>query len=100
MSPDNKRILIAGGGPVGLLCAWLLGKRGLPVRVVDDNDEPQNDPRAATTHPATLELLSEDGLAEAMHRVRRGFKFRGGGIIGRAEDHPRMTARAVGDDDC
>jgi 3-(3-hydroxy-phenyl)propionate hydroxylase len=50
MAVDDQRVLIAGGGPVGLLCAWLLG-------------------RAATTHPATLELLSEDGLAEDMARV-------------------------------
>jgi 3-(3-hydroxy-phenyl)propionate hydroxylase len=61
--------LIAGGGPVGLLCAWLLGRRGLPVRVFDENECPQADPRAATTHPATLELLSEDGLAQDMARV-------------------------------
>jgi 2-polyprenyl-6-methoxyphenol hydroxylase-like FAD-dependent oxidoreductase len=66
---DNRRILIAGGGPVGLLCAWLLGRRGLPVRLFDDNDSPQADPRAATTHPATLDLLVDDGLADDMARV-------------------------------
>src|SRR5438309_4614735 len=69
MSDDNKRVLIAGGGPVGLLCAWFLGRRGVPVRLFDDNAEPQADPRAATTHPATLDLLSEDGLADDMARV-------------------------------
>jgi 3-(3-hydroxy-phenyl)propionate hydroxylase len=62
-------VLIAGGGPVGLLCAWLLGRRGLPVLVCDDNSELQADPRAATTHPATLDLLEEDGLADDMARV-------------------------------
>lgn len=66
---DGKRVLIAGGGPVGLMCAWLLGRRGIPVRLFDDNDEPQADPRAATTHPATLELLAGDGLAADMARV-------------------------------
>ena len=30
---------------------------------------PQADPRAATTHPATLELLADDGLADDMARV-------------------------------
>jgi len=69
MSNDRQRILIAGGGPVGLLCAWLLGRRGLPVRLFDDNDGPQADPRAATTHPATLDLLEDDGLAADMARV-------------------------------
>jgi 3-(3-hydroxy-phenyl)propionate hydroxylase len=61
--------LIAGGGPVGLLCAWLLGRRGLPVRLFDNNNGLQADPRAATTHPATLDLLSEDGLDNDMARV-------------------------------
>ena len=69
MSADDRRVLISGDGPVGLLCAWLLGCRGLPVRLFDENDSPQADPRAATTHPATLDLLSEDGLADDMARV-------------------------------
>jgi 3-(3-hydroxy-phenyl)propionate hydroxylase len=69
VSDDARRVLIAGGGPVGLLCAWLLGRKGIPVRLFDENDSPQADPRAATTHPATLDLLSEDGLADDMARV-------------------------------
>ena len=69
MDEDSDPVLIAGGGPVGLLCAWLLGRRGLRVRLFDDNAGPQADPRAATTHPATLELLAVDGLAEDMARV-------------------------------
>src|SRR5262245_45616695 len=69
MTTEDQRVLIAGGGPVGLACAWLLGRAGLPVRLFDDNPSPKADPRAATTHPATLELLSEDGLAEDMARV-------------------------------
>ena len=69
MSDDKRRVLIAGGGPVGLLCAWLLGRRGLPVRLFDNNSGLQADPRAATTHPATLDLLSEDGLDHDMARV-------------------------------
>jgi len=69
MTIEDRRVLIAGGGPVGLLCAWLLGRHGVPVRLFDDNDSPQADPRAATTHPATLDLLSEDGLADDMARV-------------------------------
>jgi len=62
-------VLIAGGGPVGLLCAWLLGRSGVPVRLFDLNSGPQADPRAATTHPATLDLLDIDGLAGDMARV-------------------------------
>ena len=69
MSDDDRRVLIAGGGPVGLLCAWILGRRGIAVRLFDNNDGLQADPRAATTHPATLDLLAESGLADDMARV-------------------------------
>ena len=62
-------VLIAGGGPVGLLCALLLGRRGLTVRLFEACTAPQEDPRAATTHPATLEVLAEAGLVEEMARV-------------------------------
>ena len=61
---EDRRVLIAGGGPVGLFCALLLGRHGIPVRVFDANPELQDDPRAATTHPATLEVLDEAGLVE------------------------------------
>ncbi|MGB8185107.1 MAG: FAD-dependent monooxygenase, partial [Pseudolabrys sp.] len=69
MSLEQRRVLIAGGGPVGLLSALLLGRHGLPVRLFDVNESPQADPRAATTHPATLDLLAQDGLADDMARV-------------------------------
>jgi 3-(3-hydroxy-phenyl)propionate hydroxylase len=65
----RRRVLIAGGGPVGLVCAWLLGRQGVPVRLFDVNPEIQDDPRAATTHPATLDLLVDDGLADDMARA-------------------------------
>jgi 3-(3-hydroxy-phenyl)propionate hydroxylase len=54
-----ERVLISGGGPVGLICAYALAKENIPVIVFDENSELQEDPRAATTHPATLELLAE-----------------------------------------
>src|SRR5580704_12609210 len=69
MANDDRRVLISGGGPVGLLCAWMLGRRGISVRVFDNNPGLQADPRAATTHPATIDLLDEVGLADDMARV-------------------------------
>ncbi|MDB5571879.1 MAG: FAD-binding monooxygenase [Hyphomicrobiales bacterium] len=67
--PNPKTILICGGGPVGLFCALLLGRQGLSVRVFDNNPCLQDDPRAATTHPATLDVLDQAGLVEDMTRV-------------------------------
>jgi 3-(3-hydroxy-phenyl)propionate hydroxylase len=66
---NAKTILISGGGPVGLFCALLLGRQGLSVRVFDNNPALQDDPRAATTHPATLDVLDQAGLVEDMMRV-------------------------------
>jgi 2-polyprenyl-6-methoxyphenol hydroxylase-like FAD-dependent oxidoreductase len=66
---DDRRVLIAGGGPVGLFTALLLGRCGAHVRVFDENAVPQDDPRAATTHPATLDILGAAGLVDDMIRV-------------------------------
>lgn len=65
----RKLVLVAGGGPVGLFCAYLLGRAGIAVRVFDANSDLQDDPRAATTHPATLEVLGKAGLVDDMRRV-------------------------------
>jgi 3-(3-hydroxy-phenyl)propionate hydroxylase len=69
MPIDERSVLIAGGGPVGLLSAWLLGRQGIAVRLYDVNAGLQADPRAATTHPATLDLLVDDGLSQDMAEV-------------------------------
>jgi 3-(3-hydroxy-phenyl)propionate hydroxylase len=69
MAEARPLVLIAGGGPVGLFSALLLARRGIRVRVFDLNPGPQPDPRAATTHPATLEVLDEAGLVDDMMRA-------------------------------
>ncbi|MCZ6511760.1 MAG: NAD(P)/FAD-dependent oxidoreductase [Alphaproteobacteria bacterium] len=75
---NDQCVLIVGGGPVGLICAYALGRAGVPVVVFDENDELQEDPRAATTHPATLELLDQiDVVDEVAARglTARTFQF-------------------------
>ncbi len=63
-------VLISGGGPVGLLCALLIGRAGIPVRLFDTNPCLQDDPRAATSHPGTLDVLSQvPGLVDDMARA-------------------------------
>lgn len=74
----SSPVLIAGGGPVGLFAALLLGRYGVEVIVLDENAGLQKDPRAATTHPGTLEILNIDGLVDDMRRVglvARVFQF-------------------------
>jgi len=75
----SERILIAGAGPVGAVTALALAQRGFPVTVLEAEARVADAPRAATTHPATLELLADLGLAEDVIRLgltARTFQFR------------------------
>ncbi|MBK1795505.1 FAD-dependent oxidoreductase [Devosia sp. WQ 349] len=75
---DNNRVLISGGGPVGLYAALALARSGVPVTVLERFDALQDDPRAATTHSATLELLGALGLEEEIRAaglVAETFQF-------------------------
>jgi 3-(3-hydroxy-phenyl)propionate hydroxylase len=77
-SPSQHPILIAGGGPVGVIAALALARQGLPVHVFEAEAKINDMPRAATTHAATLEMLEglgmvdeviERGLVEPLFRI-------------------------------
>jgi 3-(3-hydroxy-phenyl)propionate hydroxylase len=75
--PTQLPVLIAGGGPVGVIAALALARQGIPVRVFEAEARVNDSPRAATTHAATLEMLDELGLVDEV--IRRGLiepKFR------------------------
>ena len=69
---QNDRVIICGGGPVGMVSALALVRQGIPVTVLEAFSEPPKDPRAATVHPSTLEMLESVGLAAGV--VERGLK--------------------------
>lgn len=69
-SPAEYPILIAGGGPVGVITALALARQGLRVHLFEAESKVNDAPRAATTHAATLEMLDELGLVDEV--VRRG----------------------------
>src|SRR5260370_13769461 len=58
----NDRIIIAGGGPVGLVAGLMLGRAGVDVTLFDMGDVLYQHPRAATIHPATLDILDDLGV--------------------------------------
>jgi len=68
VSESKKPILIAGGGPVGVIAALALAQQGLPVHVFEAHKRVDDSPRAATTHAATLEMLAGLGLIEDVIR--------------------------------
>ena len=75
--PPQRPILIAGGGPVGVITALALARQGIAVEVFEAEQRVNDNPRAATTHAATLEIL--DGLGLVDDVIARGLiepKFR------------------------
>ena len=73
----ERPILIAGGGPVGVIAALALARQGFAVEVFEAEQRVNDNPRAATTHAATLEIL--DGLGLVDDVIARGLiepKFR------------------------
>ena len=55
---NEDRIIIAGGGPVGLIVGLILGRAGIKVSLFEKGDIRYQHPRAATIHPATLDQLA------------------------------------------
>jgi 3-(3-hydroxy-phenyl)propionate hydroxylase len=66
----QRPILIAGGGPVGVITALALARQGLPVQVFEADSKINDMPRAATTHAATLEMLADLGMVDEV--IARG----------------------------
>ncbi|MEU6721187.1 NAD(P)/FAD-dependent oxidoreductase [Nonomuraea sp. NPDC046802] len=66
MTGSGGRVIVVGGGPVGLTAAVALARQGVPVTVFERRPQLVSDSRAATFHPATLDVLSRWGLADAL----------------------------------
>ncbi len=64
-----KHVLIAGGGPAGMMLGLLLARAGLRATVLEKHRDFLRDFRGDTIHPSTLEVLHELGLAEAFLRL-------------------------------
>jgi 3-(3-hydroxy-phenyl)propionate hydroxylase len=66
----SDRVIVVGAGPVGLTCAALLARAGIPVLLLEATPERARDLRASTWHPPTLDMIDQLGLAEPL--VARG----------------------------
>lgn len=63
----EQRVIIAGGGPTGMAAALFLIERDVPVLVLERSSTPHSDPRAATYHPPSLEMLEPSGVTADLH---------------------------------
>ena len=83
---SDERIIVVGGGPVGLTAAWALARQQIPVTVLEANSHSQTDWRASTFHAATMELLdgidvAEEMLAEGLRVPRYQYRDRRTGVV-------------------
>lgn len=62
----NHDIVIAGAGPAGLMLACELGLAGADVLLVDPHPEPRLESPAMAINNASVELLDERGLLDAV----------------------------------
>src|SRR6516162_5007899 len=60
----NTQVLVVVAGPVSLYMAAELNRHGVSCRIVDKNDGPTHDSRAASIQARTLEILDSISLAD------------------------------------
>ncbi|HEX4122837.1 MAG TPA: FAD-dependent oxidoreductase [Verrucomicrobiae bacterium] len=68
MERNQSQCCIVGGGPAGVMLAFLLARSGVNVTVLEKHKDFFRDFRGDTIHPSTLELMHELGLLEEFLR--------------------------------
>lgn len=61
-----SRLVIAGGGPAGMMAGLLFARAGVETLVIEKHGDFLRDFRGDTVHPSTIALFDELGLAEAL----------------------------------
>lgn len=64
METVSTTCIIAGGGPAGMMCGYLLARAGVDVTVLEKHADFLRDFRGDTVHPSTQQILYELGLLE------------------------------------
>ncbi|MFN8636610.1 MAG: FAD-dependent oxidoreductase [Chloroflexota bacterium] len=67
---QQTRCCIVGGGPAGVVLAYLLARRGIPVTLLEEHLDFDRDFRGDTLQPAAMELMDELGFADDLLALR------------------------------
>ncbi len=68
----RTEVVIAGGGPVGSVAAYMLARAGIDVILLEAHPTTPTDLRASTLHPPTLEILDKLGITYEL--IEQGLK--------------------------
>jgi 3-(3-hydroxy-phenyl)propionate hydroxylase len=66
---DDKKVIIAGAGPVGLCLALALAKASVPVLLLEQDTALAKEQRGAAFHPPTMEMLAALGLKDRLFEL-------------------------------
>jgi 2-polyprenyl-6-methoxyphenol hydroxylase-like FAD-dependent oxidoreductase len=69
MARTGLDVVVAGGGPAGVVTGLLFARAGLRVTVLEKHDDFLRDFRGDTVHASTLALLERLGLGPAFRRL-------------------------------
>jgi 2-polyprenyl-6-methoxyphenol hydroxylase-like FAD-dependent oxidoreductase len=62
MAEQSRELVIAGGGPAGMMAALLFARAGVDTLVLEKHGDFLRDFRGDTVHPSTMEILDQLGL--------------------------------------
>ncbi len=98
MPNEQTGVAVVGGGPAGMMTAYLLARAGVRVTVLEKHADFFRDFRGDTVHPSTMQILDELGLLGAFlqrphHRIDRAeFDWNGRKLVIGDLSHLNMPA--------
>ena len=66
MVDEETELLIAGGGPAGMMAGLLFARAGVRTLVVEKHEDFLRDFRGDTVHPSTLQIFHELGMLDEL----------------------------------
>ena len=63
---QNPDVIVVGAGPVGLVAACELARRGVGVRVIDKLAQPTDQSRAIAVHARSLDMFDRMGIVDEL----------------------------------
>lgn len=91
----SDQIVVIGGGPAGLVCAYLLAKRGFNVRLVERRSVPPAHPLPQCGHVHNLLLSSYYAVCQAIPELEGSLEAVGGVRVDWNAEFRRATPQGV-----
>ena len=66
---DQTACCVVGGGPAGMVLAFLLARGGIAVTLLEAHEDFEREFRGDTLHPSTLEIMAQIGLGDAVEKM-------------------------------